>query len=438
MGLAFIVRATDTLPYTSRGNAAILKNLMFSARLFSPVLLLLLVLGATAVAETPFAGIDRAVAELAAITGWKPLKKVQYDTMDRVALKQYLEKKVKEEIKPEEIRSEELALKKLGLVPMEFDFARTMVDLLTEQAAAFYDYRKKKLFLLEGGDPLSQDMVVVHELAHALADQRFDLGKFIKKGKSDDASLARMAVMEGQATWLMMESGSRRAGMSLKDVPGALLDIAGSSPDAIASQYPVLGKAPLYIRASLMFPYSQGLRFSHSVFQKDGQEGFARVFREPPVSSQQILHPEAYFAKSMPVDVPLPKLHDERNWNVVTSGSLGEFDHAILLEQYSGKEQARAIAPQWRGSSAAVLEHKGTNRTVLLYASEWATAESARKMFEEYRNVLKGKWKHMRIVSDRPGSLTGSGDDGDFRVWLAGTRLSSVEGLPPVAEPKVN
>ena len=187
-------------------------------------LLLLLVAPWIAVAQTPFAGIDDAVTELSEITGWKPLKKVQCDTMDRVGLKRYLESKVKDEIKPEEIRAEEVALKKLGLVPQEFDLARTMVDLLTEQAAAFYDFKKKKLFVLQGGDPAGQSMVVMHELAHALADQRFDLGKFIKKGKSDDSSLARMAVMEGQATWLMMESSTRKAGQSLKDMPPALLD----------------------------------------------------------------------------------------------------------------------------------------------------------------------------------------------------------------------
>jgi hypothetical protein len=399
---------------------------------------LLLVSFWVAAAEAPFAGIDDAVADLAAITGWKPLKKVQHDTMNRVALKLYLEQKVKEEIKPEELRSEELALKKLGLVPQEFDFARTMVDLLTEQAAAFYDYRKKKLFLLEGGDPASQSMIVTHELAHALADQRFDLAKFIKKGKSDDSSLARMAVMEGQATWLMMESGSRKAGMSMKDMPGAMLDIASSSSEALATQYPVLGKAPLYIRASLMFPYSEGLRFSHTVFQKEGQAGFSRVFRDPPLSSQQIMHPDIYFAGTAPIDLPLPKLPDERNWSMVTSGSLGEFDHAIMLEQYSGKEQAKEIAPNWRGGSAAIVEHKATKRPVLLYASEWATPENARRMFEEYRKVLKGKWKRMRVDTDTATSLTGSGDDGDFRVSLAGTRLSSVEGVSPTTAPKVN
>lgn len=391
-----------------------------------------------AAAYTPLAGLEDAVAELSEITGWKPLKKVQFDTIDRVALKRYLEQKVKEEIKPEEIRAEELALRKLGLVPQEFDLARTMVDLLTEQAAAFYDFKKKKLFVLQGGDPAGQSMVVFHELAHALADQHFDLGKFIKKGKSDDSSLARMAVMEGQATWLMMESVARKAGQSLKEMPPSLLDMASRSSDAMATQFPVLAAAPLYIRASLLFPYAEGLRFNHIVLQKEGQAGFARVFREPPVSSQQILHPDIYLANTRPLDVPLPKLPDERDWKVVTSGALGEFDHSILLEQYVSKEDADAIAPHWRGAAAAVIEHKGDKRAVLLYASEWNTPENARKMFEAYRRILKGKWKQMRIDTDSPGSVTGSGDDGDFRIWMSGTRISAVEGLPPAGKAKVN
>ena len=128
-------------------NTAILKDSMQAVRAFTSLVLLWASVAMASPSETAFAGVDEAVADLAAITGWKPLKKVQYDTMDRVALKRYLEQKVKDEIKPEEIRTEELALKKLGLVPQDFDLARTMIDLLTEQAAAFYDYRKKKLFL---------------------------------------------------------------------------------------------------------------------------------------------------------------------------------------------------------------------------------------------------------------------------------------------------
>ena len=319
--------------------------------------LLLLVAPWIAASQTRFAGMDEAVSILSEITGWKPMKRVECDTMDRVELKRYLEKKVKEDIKPDEIRAEETMLKKLGLAPQDFDLARTMVDLLTEQAAAFYDYHKKKLFLMQGGEPSGESMVVVHELAHALADQRFDLGKFIKKGKSDDSSLARMAVMEGQATWLMMESTSRRGGQSLKEMPAAILDMATRNSDASA-QYPVLTSAPLYIRASLLFPYSEGLRFIHLVVQQEGQSAFARVFREPPVSTQQILHPELYFSNTRPLDVALPKLPDERDWKALTSGSLGEFDHEVLLEEYVGKQRATDIAQHWRGGSGAVVERK--------------------------------------------------------------------------------
>ena len=72
------------------------------------------------------------------------------------------------------------------------------------------------------------------------------------------------------------------------------------------------------------------------------------------------------------------------------------------------------IAQHWRGGSGAVVERKTDKRPVLLYASEWDSPESARKMFEAYREVLKGKWKQMTVATDTPSSLTGSGDDGDF------------------------
>jgi hypothetical protein len=84
------------------------------------------------------------------------------------------------------------------------------------------------------------------------------------------------------------------------------------------------------------------------------------------------------------------------------------------------------------------MERKADRRSVLLYASEWSTPENARKMFDAYRKVLKGKWKQMRIDSDTAGSLTGSGDDGDFRVSVSGTRVSVMEGLPPAMPAKVN
>jgi len=109
-------------------------------------------------------------------------------------VRQYIEQRVQEEVKPEELRAEELVLKKFGFVSQEFDLKKTTIDLLSEQAAAFYDYRKKKLYVLDSSSTAVQEIALVHELAHALADQQFNLDKYIQKSnENDDAAMARLA-----------------------------------------------------------------------------------------------------------------------------------------------------------------------------------------------------------------------------------------------------
>ena len=384
-------------------------------------------------APSPFDGIDEAVSQLSKLTGLKPLKKVLYDTISRDQFKLFLEETIREQIKPEDLRMQELAMKKFGLVPHDFDLKSQTVDLLTEQAAAFYDYRKKKLFMMEGGDSATQPVLVLHELAHALADQHFDLGKFIRRGKSDDASLARMAVMEGQATWLMMESVAQKMGTSLKSMPAMAESMSGAT-DQLTGQYPVLARAPLYIRSSLLFPYKEGFRFQQAIVLKLGEAGFTKVFREPPASSQQILHPDLYLSGSKPLEPAVPALANEADYRQAMSGTVGEFDHAVLLEQYAGKEASAEVAPKWRGGTIDLMENRRDNRVVLRYASEWADEASARKMFESYRAVLRGKWKLLQIDTETKDAVSGTGDDGAFRVSVQGTRVVSVEGMKSIAD----
>src|ERR1051325_5373864 len=135
-------------------------------------------------------------------------------------------------------------------------------------SAAFYDYHKKKLFLTDWAPSGMQESALVHELAHALADQNFHLERFIKQGgKSDDSELARMAVMEGQATWLMTEALARRAGQSVSGNPELLEAMSGAS-DTGSSQFPVFNSVPLYLRETLVFPYTEGARFQNAVYGK--------------------------------------------------------------------------------------------------------------------------------------------------------------------------
>jgi hypothetical protein len=383
-------------------------------------------------APTPdtFGSIDAAAKELSEITKLELKHKVPSDTISREKFKIYVEETIADQIPPEEVQIQELILKRFGLVPDVFDLKKSTVDIITEQAAAFYDFRRKKLFLMEGSAPSSQPVLIVHELAHALADQHYDLAKYIKRGKSDDASLARMAVMEGQATWLMLESAARKSGQSLT-TSTYLADAMSGGADQMITQYPVLAAAPLYIRASLLFPYQQGFRFQQALVAKHGTSSFTMVFERPPLSSQQVLHPEKYIANIAGVEAKLPSPARKRDFREIAEGSVGEFDHAVLLEQYGTRQLALELAPKWRGGAFSLVEGKRNKKQqVLLYASEWESEDAAQRMFESYRQVLKGKWKTFVVESEDESSFRGQGDAGPFEVTRRGTRVSSVEGAP--------
>ncbi|MCU1234050.1 MAG: hypothetical protein JWP63_2017 [Candidatus Solibacter sp.] len=401
---------------------------------------LLILLAVPALAQPSHTQEDRAAKlcgqipplaeQLTQISGMPLRHPVPCDFISKAKVGEFLNKRVKEVAKPEEVRAEELTLKKFGLVPPEFDLAKSTVDLLTEQAAAFYDYDKKKLFVTDSTPNDTQEPVLAHEIAHAIADQNYNLGKFIKQGrKSDDGATARLAVMEGQATWLMSELLARKLGQSLKDSPSLLAAMSGISDNG-AGQFPVFDNSPLYLRQTLVFPYTKGMLFQHAAFVRDGQAGFTEVFLKPPVSTQQILHPEKYFSGVQPTHPDLPDVKLKGYKNLV-GGSLGELEHGILLEQYGSKTVSAEIAPHWRGSSFVLMENKKASRVVLLYSSEWDSEDSARSFFAAYRQLLGKKWKQLTVTADTPDSVIGTGDDGRFELRRKGAIVTSIEGLDP-------
>ena len=391
-----------------------------------PAVLALFVAVTVTAAHPAFEQVDEILKELSGITGLAPLRKVGRSTITKLEVERFMRDRLKETVKPEELRAEEIALKKFGFVPRDFDLKKATIDLLTEQAAAFYDFRRKKLFLLEASPAMTQQPVLVHELAHALADQHFKLERYMKRENDDDAALARMAVMEGQASWLMAEYLARQRGQSLAASPELVKMM--SQVDAAAGQYPVLDSAPLYIRESLMFPYTKGLLFQHAVYQKLGRRAFTEVFRRPPSSTQQILHPELYFEGLHPREPVPPEPPSKKGFKEFAEGSLGEFDHEILLRQYAGEREAGQLAPAWRGGAYRLWEHK--DGTVLLsYASSWKDEDSARRFFGAYRKVLAGKWERFGVREESAEQISGHGDGGGFRVRVGGTRVTSLEGL---------
>lgn len=395
------------------------------------VILLLTCAGAPAqrAPHDVLAQIDRYAEELTRMTGLPFRKKVESAVLSRGKVNEFLKGRVNEVASPEEIRREELALKKFGLVPQDFDLAKSTIEIFTEQAIALYDFHRKKLYLTDWPSSETQEPALVHELAHALADQNFGLKRYMTGAKQDDdASLARMAVMEGQASWLMTEHSVKRLGQSLKspDTGAEAMARVANAPDG---QFPVFDQAPLYMRQTLLFPYTKGMLFQHAVVEKMGDKAFSEVFVRPPASTQQILHPEKYFVSTVPSTPRLPDF-PAKGYRRIIDGTFGELDHAILLEQYVSEGEATQLSPRWRGGRYALYESRDRSRSVLAYASEWDSEEAASQYLQNYRAVLQKKWKKMEIRSESADEIRGNGDDGGFVLKREGAVATSLEGLP--------
>ncbi len=132
---------------------------------------------------------------------------VKRDVTKREQLKSMLIKEFEEDQTPEEFHANEMAMKAFGLVPRSMDLKALLVQVYSEEIAAFYDPKTKTMHLIEepeaktkakptllerlfgksgGFDKDENKTVIAHELTHALSDQHYDLDKLHEVAKHDD------------------------------------------------------------------------------------------------------------------------------------------------------------------------------------------------------------------------------------------------------------
>lgn len=390
---------------------------------------------AIAAGQAPAAAkIGELAEEVARITGLQVRKPVRVETLTRAEWKRYVQEEIEKQVKPEEIRADQLVLQLLGLVPGDFDLKQATIDLLAEQAAAVYDHRRKRMLLLEGGHAGgADDAVLVHELAHALADQHYSMEKFLDKGaKTGEQQAARLAVVEGQAMWVMLEWQFGKSGIgSVSTNREALERMLPALGSMAAASYPVFAKSPLYLQETLLFPYTAGVLFQQAVIEKLGKRAFRAVLENPPGTTHEILHPEAWLEGRRLEAPPAPAPEDGKDYRRLSSGILGEFDLRVLLKQYCGEEDARRLGAQWRGGSYELLEHKRSGRPALRWSAAFEEEAAAQDFLARYRRVLEGKSTGLKWQRVGKGRLEGVNADGAFVVEIRGKAAGAVEGLEP-------
>jgi hypothetical protein len=232
----------------------------------------------------------------------------------RDEVESYLKEKFNEDEGAKRLQRDEIVLKKIRPAGSRLRAQAFLLALLTEQVEAYYDSKTKTVNMLDWVSIDEQKPVLAHELTHALQDQHVDLDKWddqtpddvsVNAGgdadhlAKDELDTARDAVVEGQATAVMMDYILKPMGKSLVKDP-EVMDFVKQQMKSTDSS-PVLARAPLLLSESLLFPYLEGLSFEQDVWMDQGQAAaFPGTMDRPPTSSWEIMNPREYEKKKTP------------------------------------------------------------------------------------------------------------------------------------------
>jgi len=350
----------------------------------------------------------------------------------------------------------EIGLEAFGFIPRSMNLADIYPRSLAAGLAGVYDWHDKVLSLVTGsetffGDAFSRrhgalvaarirEGLLIHELTHALQDQHFDLARLTAGGAWSDAVMARVALVEGDATLVMLAD---MVGTPPGEIPrvSLLLRHLLDHPEQFSAMAPgVPGAAgpadePAWFRETTAFSYLQGASFCAAVLERGGQRLLDHAFSaDPPLSTAQILHPEKWFdRRDDPVAIAWPELRAELpGYGKAADGQLGELGIKILLRQsLHDPQRAEAVAGGWAGDRFAVYQrplsgsaaaarrapggpgaagegegHDGA-RSVLAWITEWDDAEDAAR-FAAAAGELGVGWSVERTAARRVVLLRGS------------------------------
>jgi hypothetical protein len=355
---------------------------------------------------TELAIVEGLMHETESLRGLRFLAPVEVRIEDRAAMRAYVDRALDDE----QLRRATRRYLALGALDENLDVRALLVSVMEEELVGYYDPKKKRLAVRSdiarelgmasthgvssSGEPpvatrsersLTWRATVVHELVHALQDQHFGLGTTIEQKRSTDADNAFGALIEGDATLVMLGYTVQLAGESLDTLaqhPERVLSAMSRSPDQLTG---ALRKAPALLREPLLFRYREGAHFCAELYRDGGWARVDAAHRVPPSTTLSVRNPRRYLDRSPEPSLRLPEvswLH-ERGYEAVDDDVLGGLELSVVLE--TAGVEAEYIVSAWRGDRYLVLEHQA--KDVSLWWLHFATSATARNVGEAFERL---------------------------------------------------
>jgi hypothetical protein len=286
-----------------------------------------------------------------------------------------------------------------GVYPAGMVLKAEALKLLRSQVAGFYDPRAKQMVLVKGvidsgfwnsakgfatrRDPVGE-MLLAHELTHALQDQHFHIQQMIDKVKdNDDRELALKAVAEGDATLAGYGYVVGNLGEASLD---AIIDRMNELPGTMAARS---GDVSLGLTAPMIFQYVQGVDFVAEAYRRGGWAAINAIYADPPQATLQIMDPDLYFnRRAQLVEIDLGGYQNVlKDWRKADDDTYGALLLKVIIQRNLGMTAPEiSLASHWSGDRMIVLQ-KDRALTVLWIVS-FRDSATARRFGQVYASIL--------------------------------------------------
>jgi hypothetical protein len=336
------------------------------------------------------------------------------------------------------IADEAFTLQALELLVSEAGLRAYLDSVVAEGLSAYYDPLTGALTIYEPGEQAGAfgRWSGIHELAHDLQSERFNLDKLDINALDGDERLAVRALVEGDAVFLqhlVLQGGTMTAG-EMAEVNAGLSELATDATAAL----------PIPLQETFNFAYEAGVPFVQFLYDLDGYGTVDGAWSELPASSEQLIHPERYLARDMPAPVLLAPLNDVlgEGWRLAGEDTFGEF----LLRQHLGRQPLAnsaidLAATGWSGGRFAVYQAENNEVPVVVIRLAWDREEDQNEFYELYVDYLVRRFggEEQAVsnegrcwMADGVGCLYRAGDDTLI------IRAPSLELTEAVAEAQLN
>ncbi len=323
-------------------------------------------------------------------------------TIDPTQLATNLRAEFDAEYPAAELADAEDTLIALGLLPAGASIRELTLDLQEGQVAGYYSPEKDQLFVVRrSGDDLGaiERVTYAHEFNHQLQDQHFQLDRFFQgAGDETDGGLGRLALIEGDA--VSVQSAWMTDNLTPREL-GELMAVA-LGPGSLEA----LQRAPRYLRETSLFPYEDGFAFANRLLAEGGYAAVDAAYADPPVSTEQILHPDRYLQRDTPDEVRLPvgvAAALGAGWSEGGQDTLGELVLRIWLREGEiPLAEARTAVAGWGGDRLVLLRGPNGAVTVGLVTS-WDTAGDALEFSSSAQRAARALDADALVVHE-PGS----------------------------------